>query len=134
MRTQFLRRRIPLAIPVLSVVALAAICCSATAIAARGASRPSSLAGTWSGSYSGAYTGTFRLHWTQSKGILSGSIVLSNPQGKYGITGSVRGTAIHFGVVGAGATYTGSVSGKTMSGKYKTPTGGGSWSAHKTSR
>ena len=133
MRTQRLPRRIPLAIAAVSVVALVAIGYSATAIAARGASRPQ-LAGTWSGSYHGAYAGTFRLTWTQSKGTLTGSIVLSNPHGKYGITGSVSGTAIHFGVVGAGATYTGSVSGKTMSGRYKTPTGGGSWSAHKTSR
>jgi hypothetical protein len=30
-------------------------------------------------------------------------------------------------------TYTGSVSGSSMSGHYTTPKGGGSWSAHKTS-
>jgi hypothetical protein len=131
MRTQLLGRKVALAIPVLAVVALVAICCSA-AIAARGASSPPRLAGTWSGSYSGAYTGTFTLHWRLTNSSLHGSITLSNPQGKYGITGSVRGSAIHFGVVGAGATYTGSVSGKSMSGKYKTPAGGGSWSAHKT--
>jgi hypothetical protein len=45
----------------------------------------------------------------------------------------VQGSAIRFGAVGAGATYTGSVSGKSMSGRYKTPQGGGPWSAHKTS-
>jgi hypothetical protein len=64
---------------------------------------------------------------------LSGSIALSNPSGKYGISGSVHGSAITFGAVGAGATYTGSVSGKSMSGSYKSPQGGGKWSAHKTS-
>ena len=31
-----------------------------------------------------------------------------------------------------GATYTGSVSGKSMSGSYKTGQGGGKWSAHKS--
>jgi hypothetical protein len=45
----------------------------------------------------------------------------------------VRGTAITFGAVGAGATYTGSVSGSAMSGRYKTRQGGGRWSAHKRS-
>ena len=35
---------------------------------------------------------------------LSGSITLSSPSGKYNVTGSVHGTAISFGAVGAGAT------------------------------
>jgi hypothetical protein len=91
------------------------------------------LAGTWSGQYSGAFSGTLTLHWTQSGSTLSGSIALSNPSGKYSVSGSVHGSAISFGAVGAGATYTGSVSGKSMSGSYKTPKGGGTWSAHKTS-
>jgi hypothetical protein len=112
------------------VAALVAVCLSAaTALAAVPHSK---LAGTWSGHYSGAYSGTFTLRWTQSGSKLSGSITLSNPKGKYGITGAVRGSAITFGVVGAGATYTGSVSGKSMSGRYKSSTGGGAWSAHKT--
>jgi hypothetical protein len=38
-----------------------------------------------------------------------------------------------FGAVAAGTTYTGAVSGKSMSGSYKTPQGGGKWSALKTS-
>jgi hypothetical protein len=45
----------------------------------------------------------------------------------------VHGGAITFGAVGAGAKYTGSVSGSSMSGTYSSPKGGGSWSAHKTS-
>jgi len=118
-------------LPALSVAALVAVC-AGTAIAAPSASTPK-LAGTWSGHYSGAFSGTFTLHWTQSGTRLGGSINLSNPKGKYGITGAVHGTAITFGAVGAGATYTGSVSGTSMSGRYKSPRGGGSWSAHKTS-
>src|SRR5262245_49414914 len=117
-------------IPVLSVVALLAIASSAMAATAR---TSSSLAGTWSGSYGGAFSGNFTLHWKQVGSRLTGSITLSRPSGKYPITGKVRGTAITFGAVGAGATYTGSVSGKSMSGKYSTAQGGGSWSAHKTS-
>ena len=77
--------------------------------------------------------GEFTLQWTQSRSSLHGSITLSNPHGKYPITGTVHGKAIQFGAVGAGATYTGSVSGKSMSGSYKTGKGGGKWSAHKTS-
>ena len=53
----------------------------------------STLAGTWSGRYSGAFSGTFTLHWTQSGTRLSGTITLSSPKGKYGINGSVHGTA-----------------------------------------
>jgi hypothetical protein len=127
-----------LALSVLWVASLLAICCSGTtAIAAVSSSKPHSskpkLAGTWSGQYSGAFSGTFTLHWKQTGSKLRGSISLSNPSGKYGITGSVHGRAIKFGAVGAGATYTGSVSGKSMSGSYKTPQGGGKWSARKKS-
>jgi len=126
------RRRIP----VLWIVALLVVCGSGTAAAAVSSHSTLRLAGTWSGHYSGAFSGTFTLHWTQTGTSLHGTITLSNPSGKYGISGGVvRGNAIKFGVVGAGATYTGSVSGsgKSMSGSYKTPRGGGSWSAHKAS-
>ncbi len=92
------------------------------------------LGGTWSGQYSGAFSGTFTLTWTETGSTLTGSIKLSSPSGKYSVSGSVNGTAIKFGAVGVGATYTGSVSGTTsMSGSYKTPAGGGSWSANKSS-
>jgi len=118
--------------------AVLAICLSGTAAAAVNSSKPdssthnSSLAGTWSGRYSGAFSGTFTLRWKQTGSQLHGTITLSYPKGKYPITGSVRGQKIKFGAVGAGATYTGSVSGKSMSGTYKTAQGGGKWSAHKT--
>jgi hypothetical protein len=131
-------------IPVLWVAALLAVCCSGTAIAAVSPStlpptkppttaKTHPLAGTWKGGYSGAYSGTFTLKWRQVRSRLIGTITLSNPGGTYRITGSVRRNAIKFGAVGVGATYTGKVSGKSMGGSYKTPGGGGRWSARKTS-
>jgi hypothetical protein len=130
-------RRNPSLLTVLAAVVLIGATWVATAGSAvtqtHSTTRPSTLAGTWSGRYSGAFSGTFTLHWTQTRSSLHGSITLSNPRGKYGISGSVRGSAIKFGAVGVGATYTGSVSGKSMSGTYKSPQGGGRWSAHKTS-
>ena len=142
MRVQPSRR----AISVVWVAAVLAACMSGTAVAAVSSSTAAppktgpakvkaiTLAGTWSGHYSGAYAGTFKLHWRESKsGRLTGSITLSNPGGTYTVSGSVHGRAITFGAVGAGATYTGSFSGKSMSGRYKTPGGGGAWGARKTS-
>lgn len=137
-------RRIPLTTPVLWVAVLLAVCSSGAAIAAVSPSTLSPtntaqtakthpLAGTWHGHYSGAFSGTFTLKWKQVRSRLIGSITLSNPGGKYRITGSVRGKAIKFGAVAVGATYTGKVKGKSMSGSYKTPQGGGKWSARKTS-
>jgi len=114
------------------LAALLALCGVTAATAAAGAST-SQLPGTWSGKYGGAFAGTFTIHWKQVGSKLRGSILLSNPHGTYGITGSVQGSAIKFGAVGVGATYTGSVSGKSMSGRYRSPQGGGTWSAHKTS-
>ena len=125
------QRRFPRMISVLGVAALLALCSSGT-IAMGAVSSAPHLAGTWSGQYGGAFSGTFTLHWTQTGSKLKGSITLSNPRGKYGIGGSVHGSSITFGAVGAGATYTGSVSGTSMSGHYKSPEGGGRWSAHKT--
>ena len=84
------------------------------------------LAGTWSGQYSGGYNGTFTLHWTQSGSKLTGTIKLSQPSGTFNVNGSVHGSAISFGAVSAGATYTGSVSGKSMSGSYRASPKGGS--------
>ena len=92
----------------------------------------SSLSGGWSGKYSGAYHGTFTLHWTQSGSKLNGTIRLSTSRGLLGLKGSIRGSSIKFGTVGGpGITYSGSASGRSMSGHYQTPGGGGSWSAHR---
>ena len=143
MRTLSPRRRLPLTTLVVSIVAATAIYASGSSIAV-GKSKhhhhhhhkhktKGSLAGTWSGSYSGAFAGTFTLKWKQTGSKLSGTIKLSNPKGSYSCTGQVHAGSITFGAVGAGATYQGSVSGKSMSGTYQTKKGGGSWSAHKTS-
>ena len=126
-------RRFRFSTPLIWVVCLLAVSVTATTAFASVSPTPPSLAGTWSGKYSGAFSGKFTIHWTLSKSKLSGTIALSNPRGKYGINGRVRGKAISFGAVGVGATYTGSVSGPSMSGNYESPQGGGSWSAHKTS-
>lgn len=129
------RRRIARAVPVLWVTALAAVCFSASAIAAVSSSKSDvatqSLAGKWHGHYGGAVSGSFTLTWQKKRSKLSGSIKLSNPKGKYGINDSVHGMKIKFGAVGVGATYKGSLSGNSMSGTWNSPEGGGSWSAHK---
>ena len=116
------------------VTVLVALSTATAAFATATTSRPPTLhlGGAWSGTYSGAYAGKFTLTWKQSpRGGLTGSISLSNPKGKYPLTGHVRHSAISFGVVGAGATYAGSATAFKMSGTFMTPRGGGSWSAHK---
>ncbi len=110
-------------------VSVAAVARSSTARAPLG---PASLSGSWAGSYHGTFSGTFKLHWKQTGSLLKGTITLK-PGGTVPITGKVRGAKITFGAVAVGVTYTGSVSGRSMSGHYKTPSGGGTWSAHKTS-
>src|SRR5260221_8799738 len=105
---------------------------AAAAAATNGRLAGGSLTGTWSGSYGGAYHGTFTLHWTQSRSRLTGTITISS-LGRMNITGSVKGSTIRFGSVGSAnaITYSGSVSGTSMSGTYKTGGAGGRWSAHK---
>ena len=132
----FPQHRISRVIRVLSAAALLAVFCTSTSLAAGGGtSRSPQLGGTWKGRYSGSYSGTFTIRWRQlQSGRLKGQITLSNPAGSYGISGTVHRGSISFGVVAAGATYSGTVSGKSMSGHYKTGNGGsGTWSAHKTS-
>ena len=114
----------------IATVAVAAAVLVGQLATADAASR--SLSGSWSGKYSGAYHGTFTLHWTQSGSQLRGTIKLSNTRGVLGLKGSVRGSSIKFGTVGGpGITYSGSASGRSMSGRYQTPGGGGPWSAHR---
>jgi hypothetical protein len=129
-------RKRPTAMIVTCVVAVALIVLqlATTAAATNGRlAAGGSLTGTWSGTYRGAYHGTFTLHWTQVSSRLTGTIKLSSV-GRTNITGSVRGSTIRFGTVGnaSAITYSGSVSGKSMSGTYKTGGVGGTWSAHKT--
>jgi hypothetical protein len=121
----------------LLAVALLAACATTGSIAAAKQKKPihKGLSGTWSGQYSGKFSGTFNLKWTQTGSKLSGSIVLSSESGKISVRGTHKGTAISFGTVGGGQviTYTGSVSGGSISGTWHTPAGGGSWSAHRKS-
>jgi hypothetical protein len=92
------------------------------------------LSGTWSGHYSGAFSGTFTLTWQQTGSKLSGTIDLSS-DGSPKINGTLTGNTITFGTVGSTAiTYSGTVSGTSMSGTYTVGgSAGGSWSATKTS-
>jgi hypothetical protein len=104
---------------------------SITATTAAGAG---ALSGNWSGSYSGSSSGTFTLTWQQSGSILAGTINISEVGSPVPITGAVAGNSIHFGTVGTGAvTYTGTVSGSSMSGTWQ---GGnstnGTWKATKS--
>jgi hypothetical protein len=99
-----------------------------------------SLSGKWSGSYSGTYGGTFRLTWTQSGHNLNGTIMISGFKDETtSIRGSVQGAAIRFGTVGSEPiTYSGSVSGSSMSGTWQIEAGGrslggGSWKASRAS-
>lgn len=102
-----------------------------------GGANTTGLSGSWTGQYGGSFQGTFKLNWQQSSSKLSGTIQLSNPPGSLAIHGSVNGSTISFGTVGSTAiTYSGSVSGNSMSGTYTVaaPNGsvGGNWSASKS--
>lgn len=124
----------------------AGVVASASASAAASSAAPASsaaaadsgaLSGTWSGQYGGSYQGTFTLNWQQSGSSLSGQITLSAPAQTLPINGTVNGGSIQFGTVGSTAiTYSGSVSGSSMSGTYKVGTDsdaqGGNWSASKS--
>jgi hypothetical protein len=107
---------------------------SAAASSPGGSASP--LTGRWTGQYSGTFNGTFNLTWRQSSSTLTGVIHL-NPGGISHINGTVSGGSIRFGTVGSTAiTYTGSVSGNSMSGTWKVhagPGGNGTWSATKSS-
>ncbi len=108
----------------------------ATKAAASTPKAAGALSGRWSGHYSGSYNGTFTVRWHQSGSHLHGTIHLSNPPGTLPINGTVHGNAIRFGTVGSTAiTYSGTISGRSMSGSYKVHTGsgtpGGPWSASK---
>jgi hypothetical protein len=92
------------------------------------------LSGNWSGKYSGAFVGTFKLSWQQTGSKLDGTITLSTPPQTLSLNGTVSGSQISFGTVGSEAiTYSGTVSGNSMSGSYQVGGNpGGSWSASKS--
>ena len=98
------------------------------------------LSGKWSGNYSGAFNGTFMLTWKQSGKNLSGTIKISGfSDVPTSLHGTVQGGSISFGTVGSKSiTYSGSVSGSSMSGSWKMKAGGqllggGSWKASRSS-
>jgi len=131
---QPLHHRIMRRLPALWVAAALALACCGTALAASSShAATTGLAGKWKGHYGGAYTGHFTISWRKTGSQLHGTITLSNPQGKYNISGSVRDGKIKFGAVSVGAKYKGKVRGTSMSGTWTSPQGGGSWSAHKAS-
>jgi hypothetical protein len=112
---------------------------STTVAAKASASTSTGLTGTWSGHYTGASSGTFNLTWTQSGSNLTGTIKISDfGDAPIPINGTLQGDTISFGTVGSTAvTYTGSVSGSSMSGDWKVQSGGqsgggGSWNATKS--
>lgn len=136
------RRRTPPITAALSILAALAVILAigsplASASTKKKHRRPTmaaTLTGTWNGQYSGAFNGTFVLKWTQSGTKLSGTIKISSPSSTLGVNGTISGSSISFGTVGGGTaiTYTGTFSSSSMSGSFKTPAGGGSWSASKT--
>jgi hypothetical protein len=82
----------------------------------------------------------FRLAWQQSAQNLSGTIVISGfGNVPTSIHGTVHGASIRFGTVGSESiTYSGSVSGKSMSGTWNIEADGrslghGSWDASRSS-
>jgi hypothetical protein len=123
-------------LPALGIAALLALACCGTTLASASShtANRSKLAGKWTGHYSGAVSGHFTIHWKLTGSRLHGTITLSRPSGTYGIGGSVTRGKIKFGAVSVGAKYKGTVSGKSMSGTWTSPQGGGSWSATKVTR
>jgi hypothetical protein len=105
----------------------------ASATAAATAAAATGLSGNWSGQYSGAYQGTFAIKWRQSSSNLKGIIKISAPASSFVIRGTVVNGTIRFGTVGSLAiTYSGTVSGNSMSGTYQVGgSTGGPWSASK---
>jgi hypothetical protein len=139
MDAQPLRRRVARRLPAVCIAALLALACCGAALAAQASSTShaatqAKLGGKWKGQYGGAVSGHFTIHWTQTGTLLHGTIKLSTPSGKYAIDGGVRGKKIKFGALTVGAKYKGVLHGSTrMSGTWTSPSGGGSWSAHKVS-
>ena len=98
------------------------------------------LSGKWSGGYGGTFSGTFTLSWQETGKSLKGTIKISG----FGdvattLNGTVKGSSISFGTVGSKSiTYSGAVSGSSMSGSWQMKAAGrtlgnGSWHASRSS-
>ncbi|MEA2556202.1 MAG: hypothetical protein QOI60_1533 [Actinomycetota bacterium] len=106
-------------------------------------STASALAGRWKGTWTNtsgdAASGSFQIDWTQHGSKLAGTIAITGTPCLTGghITGTVKGSAIDFGVVSGTyqVDYKGSLSGADMSGSYSTDCGNGkgTWEATKSS-
>lgn len=97
------------------------------------------LSGTWSGDYTqtspAPAAGTFTLAWQQSGSNVTGTINIPGACNACPISATVNGSSVTFGVVALGGiTYTGTVSGSSMSGTYATADSStkGTWKASKT--
>jgi len=86
------------------------------------------LSGTWAGLCTGPFNGFCSLTWTRTAHALDGTFMLSSPPDNLHISGNLTGSTISFGAGGV-ATFTGTVSGSTMSGSYTDIANGktGSW-------
>ena len=98
------------------------------------------LSGKWSGSYGGTFSGTFTLSWQETGKTLKGTIKISGfGNVATSLSGTVKGSSISFGTVGSKSiTYSGSVSGNSMSGSWQMKAAGqtlgnGSWHASRSS-
>jgi hypothetical protein len=127
----------PTRTPAISAPTAPAASTASSSPASAAPAAPAGLSGKWSGQYGGSYSGTFILRWHQDGSKLSGTIRLSAPATTMPIHGTVNGCVIRFGTVGSvGITYSGSVSGNSMSGSYQVASGngaGGHWSAARVS-
>ena len=126
--TSLQRPHIPRLVSVVSVVAVVALCCTGGATAST-----QSLAGKWSGRYSGDYSGTLKLRLRQSGSKLQGSITYSTPKGTFSIHGTVRQGKVRFTVASFGITFSGTVHGTKMAGRWSGQGSSGRWNAHKVS-
>jgi hypothetical protein len=102
----------------------------------------SDLSGNWTGTWTDTSpdhsTGSFQLRWQEQGTALTGTIVVNGTRCLTNgtITGGLNGDTISFGAVAGQVvvTYTGKVSGTTMSGTYGTACGNavGTWQASKS--
>jgi hypothetical protein len=97
------------------------------------------LSGRWAGDYQqtspSASSGTFTIQWQQSGSDITGTITIPGTCSSCPISATLNGSTVRFGLVAGGAiTYTGTVSGNSMSGTYSTTDGAtkGTWKASRS--
>jgi hypothetical protein len=87
------------------------------------------LSGTWAGECTGPFNGFCSLTLMQTANTLHVTFMLSSPPDNLHTSGKLTGSTISFGAVGV-VTFTGTLSGSTLSGSYTDIANGisGSWS------